>query len=441
MSEFDRDQYKNLKEEFIRVSKRIIKENLSTVPATLQKYRADIIIVHNALMSYIIHFYPKFDIPHKQQYKNELIYIRRKIIDCFEKLNIEYTFSKYLLSKIDLEETEGIDVANLTITDLDTIDEGSDNELFVDSTDNLNGNFGNNSGNTIENNFDMADDINKFVSLCASTLSKYSGDPLCLDSFINSIDFLEAIAGNNAQILVSFVKTRLEGKALEIIPKENVTLENIKASLKASIKPDNSKVVEGKILALRFNPTKASDFTTEATKLAEAFQRSLIIEGIPQSKAKAMAVEKTVDLCRKNAKSETVKAILASKDFSEPSDVIAKLIVEANQDYQEKQILKFRQQNNNRNRGRGGKNTNNWHNNKNKNGQWNNNNNNNSTNYRGHSKNYRGNRGNGRGGYGNNGNSQQYIRVATDQGNGQSPSTDRRAITYESQPVVYYPNN
>lgn len=56
MSEFDKEQYKHLKEEFLKVSKRILKENLGTVPATLNKYKADIINVHNALMNYIIHY-------------------------------------------------------------------------------------------------------------------------------------------------------------------------------------------------------------------------------------------------------------------------------------------------------------------------------------------------------------------------------------------------
>lgn len=461
MTEFDQGTYKQLKDDFVLVSKRILKENLSKNPETLKKYKREIINEHNCLLSYIIHYYGDFDTQHKIKYKTELIYIRKKITACFENLGLKYKFSKYLLRRIEFDDQEvvdldtdleDIDAANLTITELDKIDEESDEQK---QANNLGENFENNS----ENNFNMTEEArNKFIGLCASTLSKYGGDPLTLDSFVNSIEFLEVIAGDHANILLAFIKTRLEGRALEAIPKENATITNIKSSLKNAIKPDNSKVVEGKILALRFDPRKAGEFTTEATKLAEAFQRSLIIEGIPQSKAKSMAVEKTVDLCRKSARSETVKAILASKDFNEPSDVIAKLIVEGNTEYQEKQILHYKQQRNgnnsnykNRNNGNGnGKYNNNSNgNNKNNQGNYNNNNNNqNSGNYRGYSQNNgNNNRNQSNGHYYNNNNQNQnnrnsnqnssYVRVAS-QGNEQLPSQERRAITY-AEPHTQFP--
>lgn len=440
MTEFKTKIYKKLEEEFVLVSKRILKTNISTNEETLHQYKLDIINTHNALIRYISYYYSKFDTATKTVYKTNLIQIRQRIIRCFENLQFQYHFSELLLTQIEYEsedesELSVIDTANLTITELDTIQEDSEN-------------------------INMADEArNKFITLCAQTLNnKYGGDPLGLSTFLNGIEFLELLAGDNINILVSFIKTRLEGKALEAIPSQNLTIANIKSSLKETIKPDSSKVVEGRILALKFNPTKSGEFTKDATELAEAFQRSLIIEGIPQAKAKSMAIEKTIEICRKSARSETVKAILAAKEFTEPSEVIAKLVVEGNTVYHEKQILSIQKQyrNNNNNRGRGNNrsrgsygnynnNRNNYQNNyqgyrndnyNNQNGGYNNQNGNYNNNYRGNSRG-RGNfRGNGRG-Y-NNQNS-QYIRVASNQGNEQLPSNNRRAISYNNLPIMQMP--
>lgn len=277
-----------------------------------------------------------------------------------EFLCVQFRFLEFLLTRIENSDDLGQakledekDTANLTITDLEAVEE-EDEESYSTSS----------GGKETENQPSMAE-RQKFVSLCASTLSKsYSGDPLSLQSFICGIELLETLADDNVDLLTAFIKTRLDGKALECIPTEGATIANIKSSLRASIKPESSKVVEGKILALRFNPTKPTDFTDEATALAEAFQRSLIIEGIPQQKAKSMAVEKAIEICRKNAKSDTVKAILASKEFSDPAEVVAKLVIESNNVHQERQVLSFQQtrynrgknfrfRGNNRNQGHG----------------------------------------------------------------------------------------
>lgn len=53
-----------------------------------------------------------------------------------------------------------------------------------------------------------------------------------------------------------------------------------------TIKPDSSKVVEGRMLALKLNKINSTDFAKETEKLAEALQRSLVIEGHWVSKTK-----------------------------------------------------------------------------------------------------------------------------------------------------------
>lgn len=162
--------------------------------------------------------------------------------------------------------------------------------------------------------------------------------PLSLASFINSVKLLKSVTAQNLNdVFLEFVISRLEGKALECIPPNPANVDVIINALEGNIQPDNSR-----LLALRPDRSKLADFTEQAEKLADSLQRSLIIEGISQSKAREMCIEKTVEVCRNAARSDLVKAVLASSKFESPKEVVAKYIVESSTEEKEKQILAYR---------------------------------------------------------------------------------------------------
>lgn len=132
---------------------------------------------------------------------------------------------------------------------------------------------------------------------------------------------------------MKFVMTRLEGLAREAILTDPLTVDDIVTQLKEGIKLESSKVIEGRILALRADRSSLTKFSEQAEKLADQFKRSLCLEGFSREKAKEIAIEKTVEIYRKSAKDDTVKALLEASKFSE---VIAKMIVEINNLKQEK---------------------------------------------------------------------------------------------------------
>lgn len=162
----------------------------------------------------------------------------------------------------------------------------------------------------------------------------------------------ELTAENLKTCLISFIKSKLDGKAREVLPETISSIEQITDTLKTRIKPDNSKVVAGRIAALHIKNNNYTEFAKNVEDLADALQRSLIIEGITKTKAEEMAIEQTVKICRNNAKSEMVKAILASTVFKEPKDVVAKLIVEEAETETERQVLTMRYNRSNRGNGR-----------------------------------------------------------------------------------------
>lgn len=151
-----------------------------------------------------------------------------------------------------------------------------------------------------------------------------------LESFLTAIELVETVATSPAAkaVCIKFVRAKLDGRALEYLPEEVDTIQDISTALRHNIKPESSKVVEGKLLALRVEKNNFTKFNEQAEKLAESFRRSLVIECISKRKAQDMTVRKTVELCRKTARSEIVKSVLARSQFEQPADVLSKLIIE-----------------------------------------------------------------------------------------------------------------
>ncbi|XP_036341252.1 myb-like protein H [Rhagoletis pomonella] len=219
-----------------------------------------------------------------------------------------------------------------------------------------------------------------FISLCGSIIREnYNGDPLALESFIDKINLIEDFADENLNTtFISFLKSKLEGKAREAIPTEVSSVRQIKDALRNRIKPDNSKVVAGKIASLHVINNNYTEFAKRVEELSDALERSLIIEGMTQSKAHEMAVNQTVNVCRLNTRSDLVKSILSSTTFSDSKDVVAKMIVEQNNQVKECQVYNNNADNSRYSNNGSRHNGNNFNNNSNRSS--NNNRNNNSNN-------------------------------------------------------------
>lgn len=165
------------------------------------------------------------------------------------------------------------------------------------------------------------------------------------------VDLVADIAeANNAATCVTFIKRCLSGRALEFIPEDADTVQKIKDALSDNVKPESSEVVEGKLMALRVKKGDFTEFTREAEQLAEAFRRSLVVSGITKAKAQEMTIKKTIELCRKTARFETVKSVISSSRYEQPADVLATLVTQndiAKKEKIESDTLKSKQQNKN----------------------------------------------------------------------------------------------
>lgn len=375
---------------FYTVAKRINKESLSTNPETLNRYRTEIIEAFNLFLNFVNSVWDQATKPQQATLDNKLLLARQVLIKCFEKLQCTYDLPSNIydevlesnvgpisgIEKEDDKETQGTSGTRSASSadELKEIDDNSNEKIESDKEET--------ESNKEEKENTEMDPITLFNAVNRQFNQKYSGDPLGLTSFIDGAEILETFA-NTAALkvdLFKFIKTKLDGRAREFITDDIQNIEQLKAKLRASIQPENSKVIEGRITSLRYTYSKQEDFAAKAEELSDALRRTLIIEGMTATKANEISVERTVELCRKSTNSDLVKSVLASTSFKQPKEVIAKLITESDVHIKEQKVLRYSQmtrdtqrgntrghsRNNFGNRGRGyqnNRNTGHYHNN------------------------------------------------------------------------------
>ncbi|KAB0791979.1 hypothetical protein PPYR_13940 [Photinus pyralis] len=315
-----------LKQEFQKVAKRIIKSELPS-RESLDRNRILLTEVYNRQIQLFTQVWNVLNEDQKVVVKEQFLYFRDKTLQAFAISRCPHIVPKGLFQKIEEDNNDG--------------------ELEF-------GNLETESITSVSNK--MEETSAGYLKLASSLIKSYSGDPDNLNAFLNSLDLVKSITTTeNLNLFVQFIKTRLEGKALEAIPTNANTYEEIRNALKANIKPDSSEVIEARLLALRTDRKSLETFTKEAEVLAECLKRSLIMEGTSDSKAESMVVRKMVETCRKSARSDLVKSVLASGNFNKHKEVLAKFVVEISDEVTDRQILAY-----NRNKFHGGAATNHY---------------------------------------------------------------------------------
>lgn len=465
----------------------------------IEGYRTDIVNTYNELLNYISEIYSN-ESPGKQKKLDETVRSNfSKIQIAFEVLQLKYTFPENIFAQIDTNSIEYLTINygtaddrtqtesdisdnNESIThdipyklsDLQTNEPSTSsqrNETNQEETNNSNSDSEDSFTNSFigdtsifedpiehivdENIATMVQSATDFFRLASSIINyKYNGEPGKRDGFITDAELVEELAAaENKATAFKFIKSRLEGKALEALRDGDDTVEKINDSLKAYIKDEASTVIEGRMLALRLDKGNFTKFAKAAEEQAELLRRSLINEGIGKSKATELSIRKTKDLCRKLARSEIVKSVFTSAtQFETPSEVIAAFITEndiARKEKHDSEVYKNNKQNNNKQSGnkkffnkngnRNGNNSNNGNNRGGNNGNYSNRNGNNRGNGNNNNRNnnggnWRNNRG---GGNSNNRSNEHTIRLV--QGNQPGPSAGGNSQTNQAETVFHLP--
>lgn len=340
-----------LKEAFITIIKRALKTNISTNPVTLKQYESDFTHAFNYYTTSIAELYKKSDTKIQEQISQEFYYCRKKLHKAFVNIKLECEIPCIIGLEInpttykpkELLETSYIATNPLNLSCND-IESESDYHSDIEEESNI-------TNEIIINNSNMALSKAEFLKICGSTINKpYLGEPNSLKSFTNSLELLNDLAENDVlkQTLVRFAKTKLQATAQAAVPDNTNSIEAIIQALNTKITPDDSKVIEGRLLALRTDKRGLQDFSKTAEDLSRDLKLALILEGVAENKANQMSIDKTIEMCRASTRNELVKAVVSSSTFKNPKEVLAKFVTEITQDKKEQQVLSFRTQPRNR---------------------------------------------------------------------------------------------
>lgn len=354
-------QYRN---DFLRATKRVLKKQISKNVNKHIEYATAFTNTYNIFTIYAKQIYNEKESEEQESIKEDIGSAYHRVKESFAKLNIQITLENRLGATINEREVlnhfteEQLKEYNERQEEINKSLEGGGSDTDQTETEEEERKRLNEQNRVRQEEEEERKKANmeqrrEFMKTANGTINRnYKGDPLGLTAFINAVQLLKTMAEDNqAALLFSFVKAKLEGKALEAVDDTVDNIDELIRQLKAKIRPDNSKVISGKMMALKMQRQNPQTFAKEAEELADALQRSLVIEGISYTKANEMTIDKTIEMCRASAKSDVVRSILGAAQFTDPKEVVAKLLVETATDHTEKQVFAFEKYNNNKRNG------------------------------------------------------------------------------------------
>lgn len=333
------------------------------------KYKDEIVLEYNRVVNYISENIDAFTRKSQQKLLDKIDACERTLEKQLKTLDFQINFPSDKLDLVNnthiseiseqienqIEEASGVTETSLEF-DTDDIDDivdiGNESDKLVGSATVVESgktvNLNEKSEKNIENIIMAPPTEESFLDMCSKHLPKqFAGDPLGKSAFIKSIKFLKKLGKSeeNSKLLASYVQMRLIGKACEYVSDDCEDIDVIVKAIEDNCKAENSKVVAGKLMALRADRTNLTEFTKKAEQLCEAFQRSLILEGTSRDKANEFTIEKAVDLCKVNTTSTVVQSMLHSTKFEDASEVIAKYTIVSRDVSSNNQVLQFRSHN------------------------------------------------------------------------------------------------
>lgn len=339
---FDTDTFNDLLEDFTETERPIIRKNASKDPEKERARLDNIVEAYNKIIRYTVPIFESGDKKLRAHIKPKLIDVRNRLIDSLEILGSNAKVPELLTEQMTNDEKNNLPNEN----DDNSTNMNSDKDAELENKGNPSGNdTKEKKTNNKKNN--MALSTIEYYNLCTRQLNTmFSGDPIGLPPFIDAINLLQRMDTSNehSEILKGVILTKLQGTAREILP-QDPSIEQIKTILNEKIKTESSKVIMGRMMALKADRTNFGEYAKKAESLAEQFKRSLILEKIPNEKANDMTIDQTIDLCRNNTQSPIVKSVLASTKFDDAKDVIAKFIIQSRTENTDQQVMAFRQTN------------------------------------------------------------------------------------------------
>lgn len=287
----------NIKDEVIRESKRAIKAKVPKSEAVRLEIRDNLLKYFNELTIILKKYWNSLDEAQKSIGRTIFLTVRDKVGRAFCILDVNF--------KIPISCTEQIDPL--------VLDEDCVLETESDDSDD-------------RSSAKMPLSTVEFLNFASKIVPQdFDGAPDKLQSFLDSLELLKNNSEGHEQNAVAFIKTRLSGKARDLITNQN-SLDSITTSLKNGIKGENSRVITAKLQNLRQNTKDSVTFSSEISNLADKLKRAYIVEGVPTETANLYTTESVVKALSQNANTEKARIVMEAGSFGTVEEAINKFI-------------------------------------------------------------------------------------------------------------------
>lgn len=232
--------------------------------------------------------------------------VRRCTFDEFSELIIIPKRKVTLESVTEIEDTDDSDPDSVYLSEQETINISASSDT---------------TSSTMDSKL-------KFLNTASSLIKPFNGDSNELDTFIRNITLIQQLTENDLKpFFLDFLKGRISGTVGNAC--SSVTsVEELIATLRVTVKKESPAVVESKFDALYFDNRNLSEFAAEAEKIGNTYRDALIAEGCSRGFANQITITKTLEVCRKSARNDAIKCILASSNYDCHVDVITKFRTE-----------------------------------------------------------------------------------------------------------------
>lgn len=291
--------FENIYASVVRESKRVLKKEIPKSISIKEEVKNNLISYYNEFTKNLTLHWHDFDDNQIYVLKNIFSKLRDRVIRSFQVLDVDIKIPNSCTQQIDKN-----------IKEL---------ELLVSPGEDIHKSIQKKSEN-------MALTKSEFFNFASKILpSEFDGSPDRLKSLLDALSLLQLNAEGNEDNAVAYVRTRLVGKARDIITDRD-SLTDIINKLQTGIKTESSHLIEAQLFAKRLHSTDVSEFTTEMDSLSSRLKRAYINEGVPVDVAEKFATNNVVKALIKTSNSDRVKIIMEASKFATCNDALTKFV-------------------------------------------------------------------------------------------------------------------
>lgn len=306
------NQLQNISVNVSSESKRVLKKRVPKTEAVRHEVRDNLFVNFNKFVKIVRTVYSSLDQEQSKLIKKLFSSLRDKVIRSYQVLKCPY--------KVPTSCVEYIDAKILD----DNFQESEDGQESSDSE---------NSSTDVQETEDtkikldiMAMSKMDFFNFVSRVLpNEFDGSSDKLQPMLDALNLIQANIDNHENDAVAYIKTRLTGRARDLIS-ETDTLANIIHKLKTEIKTEDSQTVMTKLLSHKQLNKDANKYATEIEELANRLRRAYIKEGVPVPLAETYTANSTVRSLKTNTNSEKIKLVMEAGTFKSSQEAVTKFV-------------------------------------------------------------------------------------------------------------------